>query len=69
MSEKQHACPFCGSLSKRSAAAVAENPFCAGCLHERIAAAIGPGPFRVRRIDHGERWQFVREPITTGADR
>ncbi len=42
MSKVEHTCPFCGSKAKRWPAAIAENPFCAGCLYERMAIAAAP---------------------------
>lgn len=42
MSKVEHTCPFCGSKAKRWPSAIAENPFCAGCLHERMALSCAP---------------------------
>lgn len=38
----EHVCPFCGSKELRSPQAIAENPFCANCLHDRVNLAIAP---------------------------
>lgn len=39
----RHVCPFCGHTSMRSFAAVQENPFCARCLHKRVAQSKARG--------------------------
>ncbi len=57
--KRWHVCPYCKRRALRSAIAIAENPFCGKCLHERINAS-GPYPYRVDRIYENGRVRFVR---------
>jgi len=44
-------CRYCDSLMDVSAASYAENPWCAGCLHERMAKAAAENPFVGWRVE------------------
>lgn len=32
-------CKYCGAMMRREARSILENPFCNGCLHERLEVA------------------------------
>lgn len=60
----QHSCPYCKRESKRSAQAIAENPFCGACLNERRANTEPTGPFQIRRtVYENGRVRYTREPL------
>ena len=44
-------CRHCSSPMKVSAASYAENPWCSGCLHERLALAADENPVLGWRIE------------------
>lgn len=47
-------CPWCGGERVGTPEALAETPWCADCLHDRVAAATrGKGPVVVRAAGDG----------------
>jgi hypothetical protein len=53
-------CRYCHSEMKVSDASYEENPWCSGCLHERIAKAAAEDPL-VAEVWDGDYVTFIRK--------